>query len=311
MFFEKNSKTNYQRGEYWLFLPSPSIWRGGHGPLAPPPKCATERLVQQEGQWKKFFWQKKNFVHVRHLDLFGTGPFRSVAAADLSELHHCGDAARPGPEKHLLVQLGLRGTVHRLPGHVPSHPGLGTSKNPGQGRGPNGVGRVQEQQPIRLLSTVADDTLRFHLPGLHGRHLRWVFHTLISTFNSIKFHHSHHFSDWLWQFRHFSKKFSNFFYIIKEDNGNSSSTSCAFELSFWMSILVNSVFFMWSVDVLGPFFSGGPCRGHGLSLCRGAVHVADRYGLLDPACHHRVVVDVAHRAAESHWVSVGLPVDIV
>ena len=40
--FEKISKTNYQRGEYWLFLTSPSILRGGHGPLAPPPKCATE-----------------------------------------------------------------------------------------------------------------------------------------------------------------------------------------------------------------------------------------------------------------------------
>ena len=44
MFFEKISKTNYQRGEYWLFLTSPSILRGGGEAMAPwhpPPKCAT------------------------------------------------------------------------------------------------------------------------------------------------------------------------------------------------------------------------------------------------------------------------------
>ena len=41
MFFEKISKTNYQRGEYWLFFFSPSIWRRGHGPLPPPLKRAT------------------------------------------------------------------------------------------------------------------------------------------------------------------------------------------------------------------------------------------------------------------------------
>ena len=54
MFFEKISKTNYQRGEYWLFLPSSSIWRGAMAPWPPPlnaPLNIALCIVQILGGW--------------------------------------------------------------------------------------------------------------------------------------------------------------------------------------------------------------------------------------------------------------------
>ena len=48
-------------GEYWLFLPSPSIWRGGHDPWPPPLNAPLLENVMN--LWVKFGWIFQNAGH--------------------------------------------------------------------------------------------------------------------------------------------------------------------------------------------------------------------------------------------------------